>query len=105
MLARYLGPRTPPSGAGYERHDELLARTRFGQPERLVLPGRTDLVRTVDEVIDTYLGTSFAAPDRFGERLAEFRADLAEELRRHTGTGRFWQWPGDTEVLIARKKR
>ena len=43
----------------------------------------------------------FAAPELFGDRLADFRADLAATLHRHTKTGFFWEWPGDTELLIA----
>ena len=55
-------------------------------------------------MIHAYLGTSFAAPDLFGDRLDEFRAELANALRQHTDSGLFWDWPGDTEVLIARKR-
>lgn len=103
-LVRYLGRGKSPPDPNRERHEVFLARTRFGAPQRLVLPGRTDLVRTVDDVIDAYLATSFAAPDLFGDRLDEFRAELADALRQHTDTGLFWEWPGDTEVLIARKR-
>ncbi len=103
-LVRYLGRGKSPPDPNRERHEVFLARTCFGAPQRLVLPGRTDLVRTVEEVIDAYLATSFAAPDLFGDRLDEFRADLAHALRQHTETGLFWEWPGDTEVLIARKR-
>jgi hypothetical protein len=59
----------------------------------------------IDQVIDNYLSTSFAAPELFGTELDEFRAELTEELRAHTDKGFFWEWPGDTEVLIARKRR
>jgi len=103
-LVRYLGRGKSPPDPHRERHEVFLARTRFGAPQRLVLPGRTDLVRTVDDAIDAYLATSFAAPDLFGERLGEFRAELTHALRQHTDTGLFWEWPGDTEVLIARKR-
>ncbi len=103
-LVRYLGRGKSPPDPGRERYEVFLARTRFGAPERLLLPGRTDLVRTVDDVIDAYLATSFAAPDLFGDRLDDFRAELADALRQHTNTGLFWEWPGNTEVLIARKR-
>ncbi len=103
MIARYVPQDQAPHAAAHERHEMLLARTRFGPPERLVLPGRASVVRTVDEVIDAYLGTAFAAPDRFGWQLDTFRAEFADLLRRRTDTGAFWWWPGDTEVLIARK--
>jgi hypothetical protein len=69
-----------------------------------VLPGRADLVRSVEDVIDNYLSTSFAAPDLFGDRLQEFRSELTGILAQHTDTGYFWEWPGDTEVLVAVKQ-
>jgi SAM-dependent methyltransferase len=104
VIARYLPRDEPTAGPNPERHEMLLARTRFGPPERLVLPGRADIVRTTDQVVDAYLGTAFAAPDRFGDRLRAFRTELADTLRRHTDTGAFWWWPGDTEVLVARRR-
>ena len=104
VLVEWLGRGKPAVDPNREPYRHLLARTRFGPPERLLLPGRTDLIRTVDEVIDNYLSTSFAAPDLFGDRLPQFRSALASELRRHTDTGCFWEWPGDTEVLIAIKR-
>jgi SAM-dependent methyltransferase len=103
-LIRYLGRGKAPWDPTRERHDAFLARTRFGPPERVMLAGRVDLVRTIDEVIDAYLGTSFAAPELFGDRLEAFRAELGDTLRSYTDTGLFWDWPGDTEVLIARRR-
>lgn len=50
------------------------------------------------------LSTSFAAPERFGDRLADFKADLTDRLRQVAGPDDlFWELPGDTEVLIARR--
>jgi SAM-dependent methyltransferase len=103
VLVRYLERGKPPRKADREPYADQLARTRFGRPERLVLPGRADLVRSVDDVIDNYLSTSFAAPDLFGARLREFRSELTDVLAQHTKTGFFWEWPGDTEVLVAVK--
>ncbi len=103
VLVRYLGWGRPKSDPNREPYVDLLARTAFGRPERLVLPGRADLVRNIDDVIDNYLSTSFAAPQLFGDRLQEFRDELGAILARHTDTGHFWEWPGDTEVLIAVK--
>jgi hypothetical protein len=50
-----------------------------------------------------YLSTSFAAPQRFGDRFDAFRAELVNALRRATPVGMFWEWPGDTEVLVGLK--
>jgi SAM-dependent methyltransferase len=104
ILVRYLGRGRPPYDPKREPYAELLARTPFGPSELLVLPGRADLIRSIDDVIDNYLSASFAAPELFGDRLGEFRAELATVLARLTTTGFFWDWPGDTEVLIARKR-
>lgn len=99
-IRRYLGfvPEAPPPDA--ERHDAVLARSSFRDRERLVLPGRTDVIRTPEHVVGMYLSTSFAAPERFGDRLDAFRAELVDALRRATPTGLLWEWPGDTEVLL-----
>jgi hypothetical protein len=105
VLVRWIGHGKPPPDPNREPYSDLLARSGFGIVERLILPGRRDLVRSVDQVIDSYLSTSFAAPELFGDRLVEFRAELSAELVRRTDSGFFWEWPGDTEVLIARKPR
>ncbi len=104
LIARYLGRGKPPPDPHREPYSDLLERTPFGAPAKLVLPGRRDLVRSIDDVIDNYLSTSFAAPDLFGYRLDAFRAELALSLAQSTVTGAFWDYPGDTEVLIAVKR-
>jgi len=43
-------------------------------------PGRPDIVRTIDEVVSNYLSMSFAAPNRFGERLEAFVTELTDML-------------------------
>jgi SAM-dependent methyltransferase len=91
----------PVAGDAAERFAETLARTPFGAPRVIFAPGRPDIVRDVDGVIAGYLSMSFAAPPRFGPRLAEFTADLRRLLEERSATGRFWDWPGDTEILIA----
>ena len=50
-----------------------------------------------------YLSTSFAAPPLFGARLGAFLAEARALLETGTPTGRFWDWPGDTAVIIATK--
>jgi SAM-dependent methyltransferase len=109
ILERYLGERRR-AGQGFaalpeERDEDTLARTRFGTPRRLLAPGRPDIVRNVDEVLSNYFSMSYAAPHLFGDRLAEFEADVRAELARHSPSGLFWDWPGDTEILLARKPK
>jgi hypothetical protein len=71
------------------------------RPRVTYAPGRPDVVRDIDGVIAGYFSTSFAAPPLFGSRLAEFTTELRSLLEQRSPTGRFWDWPGDTEIVIA----
>ena len=84
-----------------ERFEKSVERTSFGTPRTVFAPGRPDIVRDADGVLAGVLSMSYAAPHLFGRRLAEFSAALRALLERHSPTGRFWDWPGDTEILIA----
>jgi SAM-dependent methyltransferase len=84
-----------------ERFEKTLERTSFGTSRAVFAPGRPDIVRDVEGVIAGCLSMSYAAPHLFGQRLDEFVAALRELLGRHSPTGRFWDWAGDTEILIA----
>lgn len=107
VIRRYLGSdahdghgRRP---AGGERFADSLAASPFGGSRTVYAPGRDDLVRSVDEVIDNYLSMSFAAPHLFGPHLDAFIADVRDLLLATAPDGRFWDWPGDTEIVIATK--
>jgi SAM-dependent methyltransferase len=107
LVVRYLGPRRR-AGQGYrpdtyERYADALRRTRFGAPRVVFAPGRPDVVRDVDGVLAGYLSMSFAAPHLFGDRLGAFEADVRALLTERSPSGSFWDWPGDTEILLARK--
>jgi len=107
IIERYLGPRRR-AGQGWrpdptERDEEVLARTRFGAPRQLFAPGRPDIVRDIDGVVANYFSMSYAAPHLFGGRRAAFEADLRAELAASSPGGLFWDWPGDTGILLARK--
>jgi SAM-dependent methyltransferase len=109
LLDRYLGPRRR-AGQGFralpaEGHDEILARTRFGAARRIFCDGRPDIVQDSDGVLATYFSMSFAAPHLFGERQAQFETDARALLAAHSPSGLFWDWPGDTEILLAPKPR
>jgi hypothetical protein len=86
-----------------ERFEDSLAKTRFGRPQMLYAPGVTDLVNTVDSVVAMYFSMSYAAPHRFGDRRLEFETALRRLLYQHSPEGLFWQWPGDTEIVLALK--
>ena len=60
-------------------------------------------MRDTGGVLANYLSTSFAAPHLFGDRLGEFETELRAELERYSPGGLFWDWPGDTLVLLARR--
>ncbi len=80
-----------------------LASTRFGAPQVIFAPGIPDLVRDVETVVSNYFSMSYAAPHLFGDRVEEFAREMRELLRQRSPNGVFWDWPGDTEVLLARK--
>jgi SAM-dependent methyltransferase len=108
LISRYLGSerrsgQCPASWYGSERLEAMLARTSFGAVKTLHAPGRPDITRDVDGVISGYLSMSYAAPHLLGDRLDAFVADLRRLLEARTTTGRFWDWPGDTAVIIGRK--
>jgi SAM-dependent methyltransferase len=109
LIARYLGPRLR-AGQGFvsmpaDRWQDALGRTSFGRGRQLFAPGRPDIVQDVDGVIANYLSMSFAAPHLFADRLDSFLSDLRRLLAERSASGRFWDWPGDTEIVIATKPR
>jgi len=107
LIAEYLGPRRRYGSGMVELHEDSIedavARTRFGRPRTVYAPGRTDIIRTSDEVVSNFLSMSFAAPPLFGDRLDAFVAELHALLAETSADGRFWDWPGDTQILIASK--
>lgn len=106
LIRRYLGPRRR-AGQGYtpefDRWEDALARTRFGRPRIVFARGRPDIVRDIDGVLAGYFSTSYAAPHLFGDRLGAFESDVRALLAERSPSGLFWDWPGDTEILLARK--
>jgi len=106
LVQAYLGPERrsglrPAASYPDERFEKTLARTSFGTSRTVHAPGRPDIVRDVDGVIAGYLSMSYAAPHLFGSRLDAFVADLHRLLTSRSADGRFWDWPGDTEIVIA----
>jgi SAM-dependent methyltransferase len=105
LIAGYLGRPVPPSMEPVERWEETLRKTRFKTSRLLVAPGRDDLVRDVDAVVANYFSMSYAAPPLFGSDKERFEDELRTLLYRLAPEGRFWEWPGDTEILLATKPR
>jgi hypothetical protein len=105
--ATYLGP-TRRAGQGVapvrsHRFEDVLVRTRFGAPRAIFTPGIPDLVRDSESVLSGYFSFTWSAPHLFADRLEEFASEMRELLTSRSPEGVFWDWPGDTEVIIARK--
>jgi hypothetical protein len=69
----------------------------------IFVPGIPDLVRDSESVLSGYFSTSFSAPHLFGDRVEAFAAEVRGLLRSRSPEGVFWDWPGDTKVILARK--
>jgi hypothetical protein len=107
LVQRYLGPgRRAGQGAApvrTHRFEDVLVRTRFGAPRSIFVPGVPDLVRGSESVLSGYLSFSWAAPHLFADRVDDFARDLRELLASRSPEGVFWDWPGDSEVILARR--
>ena len=109
LILDYLGERTRHYLATWnegqpERFEETLLQTRFGGSRTIYAPGRPDLIKDIDTVVANYHSLSYSAPRWFGSRRADFESDLRHLLREHSPNGLFWDWPGDTELVIATKR-
>jgi SAM-dependent methyltransferase len=107
LVEKYLGS-TRRAGQGIapertHRFEDVLRRTRFGVPQRFFVPGIPDLQRDSESVLSGYLSLSSSAPHLFGDRLDDFAGEVRALLANHSAEGIFWDWPGDTEVVMARK--
>ena len=106
-MAEYLGPdvRSGQGLAPVRRHrfEDILVRSRFGAPQQLFAPGIPDLLRDSESVLSGYFSLSSSAPHLYGDRVEDFAAEVRELLASRSPNGLFWDWPGDTEVILARK--
>jgi SAM-dependent methyltransferase len=107
LVGKYLGS-TRRAGQGTAPHrthrfEDVLRRTRFGVPQQFFVPGIPNLLRDSESVLSGYLSLSSAAPHLFGDRLDDFAREVRALLAKRSAEGMFWDWPGDTEVIMARK--
>ncbi len=84
---------------------DILAQTPFGAVDEFYAPGIPDLLRDTDSVISGYLSMSWSAPHLYGDRLDEFVAEARALLAARSVDGLFWDWPGDTAIVIGRRTR
>ena len=85
------------------RFEDVLVRTRFGAPEAIFAPGIPDLVRDSESVLSGYFSFATSAPHLFGEHVEDFASEERALLASRSPENVFWDWPGDTEVILARK--
>jgi SAM-dependent methyltransferase len=107
LVQKYLGS-TRRAGQGTtpertHRFEDVLVRTRFGAPRVLFAPGQADLVRDIDSVVSGYFSFAMSAPHLYGERVDDFAREVVDLLEARSASGELWDWPGDTEVVFARK--
>jgi len=107
LVAKYLGS-TRRAGQGISpqrshRFEDVLVRTRFGAPQQLFVAGLPGLLRDSESVLSGYFSMSYSAPHLFGDRLDDFAGEVRALLANRSAEGVFWDWPGDTEVVLARK--
>ncbi|MGN6680732.1 MAG: class I SAM-dependent methyltransferase [Streptosporangiaceae bacterium] len=106
LVERYLGS-TRRAGQGaappHSADEEAIARTRFGLPQVIFAPGIPALVRDTESVLSGYFSFSWSAPHLFGDRVEAFATEVRGLLRARSAEGVFWDWPGDTKVILARK--
>jgi len=107
LVEKYLGS-TRRAGQGMapvrtHRFEDVLVRTRFGMPQVIFVPGIPDLLRDSESVLAGYFSFSSSAPHLFGDRTEDFAREVRELLASRSPEGVFWDWPGDTEVVLARK--
>jgi hypothetical protein len=50
-----------------------------------------------------YFSMSYSAPHLFGDRIEDFASEVRKLLNSRSPEGIFWDWPGDTEMVLARK--
>jgi SAM-dependent methyltransferase len=106
LVKKYLGSAYQPDRYGRQgvaRFEAVLVRTPFGPPRVIFAPGIPGLVRGSESVLSGYLSMSSSAPHLFGERIEEFATEVRELLASRSPDGVFWDWPGDTAVILANK--
>jgi SAM-dependent methyltransferase len=107
LVEKYLGS-TNRVGQGIarvrnHRFEDVLVRTRFGAPRSIFAPGIPDLLRDSESVLSGYFSFSTSAPHLFGNRVEDFSDEVRELLESRSPEGVFWDWPGDTELILAVK--
>jgi SAM-dependent methyltransferase len=109
LVQKYLGS-TRRAGQGSapvrtHRFEDVLVRTRFGAPAEVYAPGIANWLRDSESVLSGYFSMSWCAPHLFGDRADAFAAEVRALLASKSPGGMFWDWPGDTAIILSRKPR
>jgi SAM-dependent methyltransferase len=91
-------PAGPPSG-----EEDVLRAAGFPPPRRIDVAGGSVFERSEDDVVASIFSLTSAAPHLFGDRLAEFEADLRELLRATSPEGKFAERQREIELVIWRR--
>ena len=62
-------------------------------------------MRDSESVLAGYFSTAFSAPHLYPDAGEQFAQDARALLAEHSPNGLFWDWPGDTEIVLARSGR
>src|SRR4029077_14883393 len=105
LVEKYLGP-TKRAGQGVapvrnHRFEDVLVDTRFGRPRTIFAPGIPDLERDSESVLSGYFSASWSAPHLFGDRADDFATEVRKLLASRSPDGLFWDWPGDTAIILS----
>jgi SAM-dependent methyltransferase len=105
LVQAYLGPVRRAGTQGLPTgtpalEDEVMIAAGFGGPRRLEVAGGRVFERTEDDVVASVYSLSSATPHLFGERVADFEADLRQLLRRTSPEGRFCERAREIGLVI-----
>lgn len=104
LVQDYLGEQRRAGSGTYQRpwkpYREVLAESAFTRIDQVKVPVRR--VRSTDSVIGYLHSTSFAAPHLFGDRLPEFDAEAARQLREFSVDDTFTD-DNEFGILIGRR--
>lgn len=106
VVRRWLGNERIAGDSTYthpkERHEDIVARSRFKDVERLVLPSYS-MTWTVDSILGNLYSTSYASKRLFGDHLERFEVDMKSSLLEMEPTGKFTE-ELSVSVITALKK-
>jgi SAM-dependent methyltransferase len=90
-------PSGPPSG-----EEDVLRAAGFPPPSRVEVANSGVFERSEDDVVASVFSLTSAAPHLFGDRVADFEADLRSLLRATSPEGRFAERRREIELVIWR---